>query len=326
MRRFLTILAAGTLALSACSDDSVGPSANYSFVVVPNQEQISLVQDDSATVSVVVQDTVSGGHLLNPDIDWSSDDPDVAVVEENGDGWQVRAVGEGSTQLHAVFNAYDGPVEATIDVSVTGVPAESFTLGADDGDDNVSLYPGDADTLRIVIEDANGDELSAHRVEWENSADSVASVEQFTKVWTDTVPETNSVVVDSVTYYAVVTAKSVGSATIVADVEGKKQTVNVTVAERPVDKIVMTPDVTGLHVGDDVTIAVALMGANGETLTGREVMWNSTDASVATVDSTGKVTAVGVGTADIKARVENEDGSIVTGTTSVIVIANPSDD
>ena len=66
--------------------------------------------------------------------------------------------------------------------------------------------------------------------------------------------------------------------------------------------------------------------ARAITFAGREVMWNSTDASVATVDSTGKVTAVGVGTADIKARVENEDGSIVTGTTSFIVIANPSDD
>jgi hypothetical protein len=317
MRRFLTILAAGTLALSACSDDSVGPPANYVFVVIPDQADISLVQDDSAKVSVVVEDTVSGGRMYNPDIDWSSDDPDVAVVEQNGDKWQVRAVGEGSTTLHAVFNAYHGPVEGTIDVSVTGVPAESFVLGPDGDDDNVSLYPGDADTLEVHIHDADDNELTARRISWDNSAEAVAAVKTFAKVSADTtVAGSDTTIVTSVSYWAVVTADSVGETTIVADVEGMQQTINVTVSERPVDKVVMDPDAAALHVGDKLTITATPKAANGESLD-RDVTWGSSNPLVATVDSTGVVTAVGAGNASILA---TSGGKI--GITSLLVVAN----
>ncbi|HEU6450388.1 MAG TPA: Ig-like domain-containing protein [Gemmatimonadaceae bacterium] len=318
MRRLLTFLAAGTLALSACSDDSVGPPANYVFVVIPNETDISLTQDDSAEVSAIVQDTISGGQMYYPDIDWSSDDPDVAVVEPNGDGWQVRAVGDGSTTIHAVFNAYHGPVEGTIAVSVTGVPATGFTVGPDGNDDNVALYPGDADTLRVLVQDADGNELSARRVSWDNDADSVASVELLTKVWTDTidVDGEDSVVVDSVTYHAVVSGESVGNATLVAEVEGMQQTINVTVSPRPVDKIVMNPDAAALHVGDKLTITATPKAANGESLD-RDVTWGSSNPLVATVDSTGVVTAVGAGNASILA---TSEGKI--GITSLLVVAN----
>ena len=156
MRRILSILAAGTLALSACSDDTVGPPVNYVFVVIPDSAQLSMSQDDSVTMNAIVEDTISGGRMYNADLDWSSDDPDVAVAEKNDDGdWQIRATGDGQTQIHIVFNAYHGPVEGTIDVSVTGVPAATFTLSAS----AASLYPGDADTLRIQIKDADGNEL-----------------------------------------------------------------------------------------------------------------------------------------------------------------------
>lgn len=317
MRRILTLLAAGTLALSACSDDSVGPPPNYFFVVIPDQANISLMQDDSAEVSVVVQDTVSGGHMYSPQIDWSSDDPDVAVVEENGDKMQVRAIGEGSTTIHAVFNALHGPVEGTIDVEVTGVPAESFTLG----ESTLSLYPGDADTMEVHIQDADGNDLAARRISWENSEDSVATVETFAKVLADTaVSGSDTTITTSVSYYAVVTANAIGETEIVGDVGGMTQTIAVTVSERPAASVVMSPDVTGLHVGETQTITATPKGANGETLTGRVIAWSSLDEDVATVDSTGVVTAVGEGTTQIKALVVNEGGGGVFGTTSVIVI------
>lgn len=315
MRRILTILAAGTIALSACSDDTVGPPPNYVFVVIPNQTELSLTQDDSAAVSVIVKDTISGGQMYYPDIDWSSDDSTVAVIEPNGDDWQVRAVGDGSTQIHAVFNAASGPVEGTIDVSVTGVPAESFGLSSL----SASLYPGDADTIEVHLHDDGGNELPARRISWENSADSVASLETFALVTADTTIVGSDTTIDtSVEYYAVVTANSVGEAEITGSVEGFDQTIEVTVDERPVDNVVMSPDVAGLHVGEKVTITATPKGANGESLTDRDVTWASSDTTVATVDSTGVVTAVGVGTVEIDATVEG-----VTGTTTVIVIANP---
>jgi hypothetical protein len=314
MRRILTILAAGTLALSACSDDTVGPPTNYVFVVIPDQAAIALTQDDSADVSAVVKDTVSGGQMYHPDLDWSSDDPDVAVVEANGDGWQVRAMGPGTTKLHAVFNAYHGPVEATVDVSVTGVPAATFTLSAS----AASLYPGDADTIRVHVKDADGKELSPRRVTWESSADSVASVAALTILTT-----TDTTVVDGDTsfvvdtgYYAVVTAKEVGSAEITGSVEGlADQTITVTITKRPVASVKMNPDAAALHVGDKVTITATPSGANGESLD-RDITWLSSNPLVATVDTLGVVTAKATGNATITA---TSEGKI--GTTSLLVVA-----
>ncbi|HEY9448668.1 MAG TPA: Ig-like domain-containing protein [Gemmatimonadaceae bacterium] len=314
MRRILSILAAGTLALSACSDDTVGPPVNYVFVVIPDSAQLSMSQDDSVTMNAIVEDTISGGRMYNADLDWSSDDPDVAVAEKNDDGdWQIRATGDGQTQIHIVFNAYHGPVEGTIDVSVTGVPAATFTVG----DNDVALYPGDADTIRVTVKDADGNELSPHRVAWENSADSVASVEPLTRVWTDTITvgEEDSVVVDSVTYYAVVTANDTGSTEITATVGDMVHTIDVSVTPRPVATVEMSPDVAALHVGEKVTITATPKGANGEALTGRDILWGTSNATVATVDTAGVVTAVGAGNANIIAIVEGK-----IGTTAVLVV------
>lgn len=312
MRRILTIIAAGTLALSACSDDSVGPPPNYVFVVIPNQSEISLSQDDSAEVSVIVKDTVSGGQMYYPQIDWSSDDPDIAVVEENDDGWQVRAVGAGSTQLHAVFNSAHGSVEGTIDVSVTAVPATSFTLS----DDELDMYPGDADTLEVHIQDADGNDLDARRIAWTNSNEDAASVSTFANVTADTtIAGEDTTVVTTTTYFAVVTADSLGDAEITGEVDGHSQTIVVGVTPRPVAVVVMDPDAGALHVGESMTITATPKGANGEALD-RDITWSSDDTGIATVDENGKVTAVGEGTVHITA---SSDG--VDGVATILVVA-----
>jgi hypothetical protein len=316
MRRILTIIAAGTLALSACSDDSVGPPPNYVFVVIPNQSEISLSQDDSAEVSVTVKDTVSGGQMYYPQIDWSSDDPDIAVVEENDDGWQVRAVGAGSTQLHAVFNSAHGSVEGTIDVSVTAVPPASFVIGEDAADDNLPMYPGDADTLEVHILDADGNDLDARRIAWTNSNEDAASVETFSTVTADTtIAGADTTVETTVSYFAVVTADSLGDAEITGEVDGHSQTLNVSITPRPVAVVVMDPDAGALHVGESMTITATPKGANGEALD-RDIAWASADTTVATVDETGKVTAVGTGTVEITA---TSDGKV--GTATILVVA-----
>jgi uncharacterized protein YjdB len=316
MRRILTILAAGTLALSACSDDSVGPPPNYVFVVIPNQSEISLTQDDSTEVSVIVKDTVSGGQMYFPQIDWSSDDPDIAVVEENDDGWQVRAVGAGSTQLHAVFNSAHGSVEGTIDVSVTGVPPASFVIGPDADVDDLGMYPGDADTLEVHIQDADGNDLDARRIAWTNSNEDAASVETFSTVTADTtIAGADTTVETTVSYFAVVTADSLGDAEITGEVDGHSQTLNVSITPRPVAVVVMDPDAGALHVGESMTITATPKGANGEALD-RDIAWASADTTVATVDETGKVTAVGTGTVEITA---TSDGKV--GTATILVVA-----
>lgn len=304
MRRILSILAAGTIALSACSDDKVSGPSDYFFVVVPDQTELTLTQDDSVFVSAMLVDTVSGGHMTSPELTWTSDDPDVAVAEETDDGWMVRAVGGGDTQIHIVFDAAAGPVEASIPVSVTGVPATAFTLD----ESPLTLHPGDVDTLRIAIKDAEGNDLSLHRIKWENADSTIASVEPLTRVWTHTVSE-DSVVTDSVTYHALITAADTTGATeITATVGGIERTIAVTVTERPVDTVTVTPDIWALRVGGTVALTATLKGANGETLTERAISWATSDTTIATVDEHGTVTAVGPGTVTIRAVSELKHG------------------
>lgn len=61
---------------------------------------------------------------------------------------------------------------------------------------------------------------------------------------------------------------------------------------------------TSIAVGDDETLVATVTPANATVKT---VSWSSDDTSVATVDSTGKVTGVAAGTATITA--ETVDGN-----------------
>lgn len=284
MRRILSIIVAGTIAVSACSDDSVGPATVYDFVVIPEQAELSLTQDDSVLTSAIVVDTISGGRMYSPQLTWTSDDPDVATVEaDTGGKWQIRAMGGGETQIHAVFQAEKGPVEGIIDVSVEVNPVDVFTLD----EAALSLFPGDTITLGITLQDANGDDLSHRRIDWENSVDSIATVglDGF------------------------VTALDVGTTTLTASVEGIEHQVVVTVSPRPVDTITLAPDVAALHVDETVTLTATLKAANGETLTGRDILWATSNPAIATVDEHGVVVAVGAGTATIAAAAGGKIGA-----------------
>src|SRR5690606_21766816 len=106
-----------------------------------------------------------------------------------------------------------------------------------------------------------------------------------------------------------VTAIGPGTATITATSEGKSATAQVTVSPVPVASVSVSPSSFSLPVGDTRQLSVTLKDASGNTLTGRTVNWSSSATSVATVNSSGRVTAVGAGTATITATSEGKSGT-----------------
>jgi chitinase len=110
--------------------------------------------------------------------------------------------------------------------------------------------------------------------------------------------------VASVSSNGTVTAKASGTATITASVDGKKLTSSVTVV--------------GINY-DDILLEEGGITGNYRILsilnTKSKVAWSSTDNSVVTVSSSGKVLAKGPGTATVKASV---NGLIVTCKVRVI--------
>ena len=77
----------------------------------------------------------------------------------------------------------------------------------------------------------------------------------------------------------------------------------------PVASVTVTPGNLILPVGQSGALAATLRDAGGEVLTGRTVTWASNQPSKASVEGTGLVTAVSVGTANITATSEGRSGS-----------------
>ncbi|MBQ3543803.1 MAG: Ig-like domain-containing protein [Lachnospiraceae bacterium] len=156
---------------------------------------------------------------------------------------------------------------------------------------SVSVLEGNTTTVTATVLPTDA---SNKKVTWTSSNDSVATVSGGT-----------------------ITGVSVGTATITAKTSnGLTATVSVTVKENPnivkPTGVTVSPTTLTLTEGDasKVTATVAPSNATNKTVT-----WTSADTSVATVDSTGLVTAVGEGSTTITAKTSNG----LTATVSVTV-------
>jgi hypothetical protein len=116
-----------------------------------------------------------------------------------------------------------------------------------------------------------------------------------------------------------VTAISPGTASITASTEGVTGKTTLTVQDR-VAKITLSPREDDLSVGEKVDLVATLQTAGGRALTGREIVWSSDRSDVASVGSSGQVTARAPGVATISARSEG-----VEGLTTIQVSADPDD-
>ncbi|HJS42319.1 MAG TPA: Ig-like domain-containing protein, partial [Gemmatimonadales bacterium] len=76
-----------------------------------------------------------------------------------------------------------------------------------------------------------------------------------------------------------------------------------------VASVTVAPDPGSVNVGATLQLTATLQDANGNTLTGRDMTWASSDMSRATVTSTGLVTGVGVGPVTITATSEGQSGT-----------------
>jgi hypothetical protein len=92
--------------------------------------------------------------------------------------------------------------------------------------------------------------------------------------------------------------------------------------------VIVTPASGTVIVGGTMQLAATPQDANGSPLTGRTVTWGSDNASAATVNGSGLVTGVAVGTATITATSEGKSGTAVvtvtTGAGSGSLVTDPS--
>jgi Tol biopolymer transport system component len=149
------------------------------------------------------------------------------------------------------------------------VPVASVTVNP--GQRN--LVVGDRLPMAAVVKDASNRELHDRAVTWTSSNAAVATVSSTGEV----------------------EAKGAGTATITASSEGKDGSAQLTVALVPVAWVQVSPSIVTLEWNGSQQLSVGTFDAMGIELPGRTVTWISSNPAVASVDTTGKVTAHSMG-------------------------------
>ena len=190
----------------------------------------------------------------------------------------------GSTRNFAAFEYLvltntNAPVVAVTGVSVSPATA---TVGL-----------GTTQQLNVAIAPANA---TNQNVTWTSSNTAVATVNAS----------------------GLVTAVAAGTAAItVKTVDGNKTATSaITVAAIPVSSAAVSPASASLYAGNTQQLSVTISPANA---TNKNVTWSSSNSAVATVNSSGLVTAVSAGTATITAT--TQDGN---KTASAAITVNPN--
>lgn len=263
-------------------------------------------------------------------LEWTSSDEEVATVDETG---LVTAVGAGEADI--TVSVSDANVSSTTHVKVvitpTGVEAPDSIELVTNGENSKALG------AKMTPEDATEVKLA-----YESSDESVATVDENGVV--TAVADGECVITTYVTADIPATAESAEAKPVVdeaaaseaevADSAADSETLDDAVASEPEDttdtdssfgvvpdglsaetKVTVTTKVEQitlnktegvLTVGNSVTVTATVTPDNTTNAT---VNWTSSDETVATVDSNGKVTAVAAGSATITATSES-DGDV----------------
>jgi hypothetical protein len=90
------------------------------------------------------------------------------------------------------------------------------------------------------------------------------------------------------------------------------------VAPPPVSTVEVGPDQLVLFVGDRRAVTTTVKATDGSTLVGRTVTWTTLNQSIATVDTSGEITAVAVGTTLVRAEVGGQHADVAVTVTPPI--------
>ncbi len=295
MRSSWLALVVGTAGILAACDDKTtlsGPSTiGMSVSVSPRLDTIfatdTAAPGDTVRLTARVRSSVTGGDVTGFAIAWSSSDANVATVDASG---LVRARGHGNATISADLAGKEQAkasivvAQRTQSISVTPAATSIFV------DDPIVV--GDTVRLRGVALDRDGVVVTGTTITWRSSATGIAAVDAA----------------------GLVRALALGSATITATGAGVSGTATIQV-KTLVKSVAVASPVTQALVSDTVQLTARATGQNDQALVGRRFTWQSTNLSVATVDSTGRVILVGSGTAQVTAT-----SGFVTGSTSIQVV------
>ncbi len=237
--------------------------------------------------SYTMKYTISPWNASEMEVIWISSNPLVASVSAAG---IITAVSIGTSRI--TVKTEDGGRTAVCDVTVKAkvIPVTGVSLDRT----SLTMTEGESSTLTYIISPSNASEKG---VTWKSSSPSVATVSEDGKV----------------------EAIAVGTTTITVTTAdgGKTSSCAVTVKAKviPVESVSLDKTSISMTVGDAQTLTATVAPENA---TDKSLTWSSSNTTVATVSSSGLVTAYSAGTATIT--VTTNDGSY-TSSCSVAVVS-----
>ena len=204
---------------------------------------------------------------LNPTPPTSIEEGKEADVFTDDNRAAILSVPAGSEEAYAASPVWSGFKQA--DVEATGVTLSQTTA---------SIKIGESVTLTATVAPDNATDKT---VTWSSSAPTIASVDASGKV----------------------VALAVGTATITATTTNSK-TATCTVEVKPIEaeSVSLSQTIASIKIGESVTLTATVAPDNA---TDKAVTWSSSAPTIASVDASGKVMALAVGTATITVSTTN---------------------
>ncbi len=282
-RRWFFAFPLGVALLSGSCSSSVGSGGDVSRVLV-DPWSMSLAVGASSTIEARAQ-LASGAFIDGRLIHWSAADPQTATVDGTG---RVTAVSPGLGHISASSRGKS----AVVYVSVVPAPVTSVRVNPNPA----AVFIGSKLLLTALPLLATGDIARGRATLWSSSNQAIASVASDGSIQ----------------------GISAGTATVTANVDGVGGTTTVTVRAVPVASVVVSPPSQNVIVTRNFTLTATTLAADSTALKGRVVTWTTGSPSVATVSTTGVVTAITPGVATITATSEG-----IKGTARITVIPVP---
>ena len=285
----VTAVANGSATITATS----GSASGSATVTVAQEVSAVAVVPDAASLGAL-GDTVrlsaeafdaNGGAVAGAEFSWESSNEAVATVSASG---LVTAVANGTATITATSGSASGSAMVTVAQEVSAVAVVP---------DTATVLEGDTFRLAATATDANGRAVTGVEFAWASGDTAVALVDAS----------------------GLVTGVGAGQTDVTATTAGIEGRAQLTVVARAPTAIAVTPNTALLTaLGQTAQFLAEVRDQIGRVMENQSVVWASSDAMVATVDSTGLVTATGNGTTAISATVGSaSDTAVVTVRQSV---------
>ena len=292
----ISSVAAGTCTITATSEENENIKVeipveveNICVTSITLAESAITIDVDSEEDVYVVVESYETNYETTPSFNFESSDRTIVRVDNEGT-LTPRKVGDAIVTVTA-NDACAKSVECAVSITKASVPVTGVSL------DKTTLTLTEGETATLVATVAP-DDATEKSVTWSTSNDKAATVDNNGKV----------------------TAVAAGSAVITVTTAdgGKTATCEVTVEAAVVAVTGVSLDKTTAEMlvgGDDLQLVATVAPADA---TNKEVEWSTSNSKIATVDETGKVTAVAAGSVTITAT--TKDGGKTASCTITVTV------